>query len=276
MTKLQELARNLSEALEGAGPEEIINAAISAFSPLYTFVGMSGGDDSLVTTHWMMTNVQRCNVFHANTGIGIAATREFVRRTCDREGWPLTEIRAKEDCGQDYDELVLAHGFPGPGMHYKMFQRLKERCVRELARRLKQKVSDKILITTGIRKDESARRAGYKYSVIDIVGSVIWVNPFYYRDKAWFMNYIKQHNLPRNPVSEILGMSGECLCGAYAHKGELAAIKLVCPATHARIIALEKEVTERGFAWGWEDAPPGKRKIKSADVFMPMCVGCEK
>ena len=106
MTKLQDLARSLSETLEGAGPEEIINAAISAFSPLYTFVGMSGGDDSLVTTHWMMANVQRCNVFHANTGIGIAATREFVRETCASNQWPLTEIKAKEDCGQDRDNVA--------------------------------------------------------------------------------------------------------------------------------------------------------------------------
>lgn len=275
MTKLQDKARELSASLENAGPDEIVRAALSAFAPAYTFVCMSGGDDSLVTTHWMMGNIHPCNVFHINTGIGIEATREFVRSTCAGQGWPLTEIRAKEDCGQDYDELVLEHGFPGPGMHYKMFQRLKERCVRELSRRLKQKMPDKIMIATGIRMDESARRAGYKYSVIDIVGSVIWVNPFYYRSKQWFMDYIAEHALPRNPVSKMLGMSGECLCGAYAHKGEKAAIKLVCPKTHARIESLEKAVAERGFSWGWEDAPPKKGKGKP-DSFMPMCVGCEK
>lgn len=275
MTKLQEKAKELSASLEKAGPDEIVATALLAFAPSHVFVGFSGGDDSLVTTHWMMENITSCRVAHFNTGIGIEATRDFVRGTCESNGWPLKEVRAKEDCGQDYDELVLAHGFPGPGMHYKMFQRLKERCVRELSRCLKQKASDKILIATGIRKDESARRAGYKYSVIDIVGSVIWVNPFYYRDKAWFMAYIAQHKLPRNPVSQMLGMSGECLCGAYAHKGEKAAIKLVCPKTHARIEALEKAVAARGFSWGWEDAPPKKQR-PSRGNFMPMCVGCEK
>jgi len=82
--------------------------------------------------------------------------------------------------------------------------------------------------------------------------------------------------LQQNPVSEILGMSGECLCGAYAHKGELDLIKMVCPETHKRIIMLEKKVREAGHDWRWEDKPPKKKKDKSKEKFMPFCVGCEK
>ena len=275
MTKKAILAREVSSMMDGLGPVEITGAAIHQFRPAKIFVGFSGGFDSLVTTHWMMNNIRGCEVFHANTGIGIERTREFVRHTCDWFGWPLTEIRAKEDCGQDYDEMVIAHGFPGPGHHYKMFQRLKERCVRKLVAMNKTKVSDCVMIATGIRKDESARRAGYKYSVIDHVGSAMWVNPFYYRSREWFSAYIKKHQLPQNPVSKLLGMSGECLCGAYAHSGELALVKMVCPATHDRIRALEARVRDAGHAWGWEEKPP-KKVAASTGKFMPFCVGCEK
>lgn len=271
------LAASLSAEFENCGPEDVCKVAISVFQPVKIFVGFSGGFDSLVATHWAMKNVPGCEVFHANTGIGIEKTREFVRETCRANNWPLTEIRAKEDCGQDYDEIVKQHGFPGPAMHSRMFQRLKERAVSELLRRNKTKRSDNVMLLTGIRKDESVRRSGYKYSLLNFTGNMLWVNAFYYKEKSWFSNYIRQNELQQNPVSETLGMSGECLCGAYAHKGEKDLIKIVCPETFSRIENLEKQVKERGFAWGWEDAPPRRKKgQKTKEVFMPFCVGCEK
>ena len=270
-------AKSRSEELIGAEPDAIAQAALDLARPVRTFVGFSGGDDSLVTAHWCMNNVPDCEIFHANTGIGIEQTRLFVRETCAKHGWPLTEIRAKEDCGQDYDALVEERGFPGPGMHYKMFQRLKERCVEKLLSRSKTARYDNIAVLTGIRQDESERRAGYHYTVLDFHGNTLWVNPLYYKPKSWFVDYIKTHNLERNPVSKTLGMSGECLCGAYAHKGELAKVKIVCPKTYERICALEEKVRAAGHDWGWEDAPPKDRHKKTRKMnFMPMCVGCEK
>ena len=280
MTKTRKkdyLAVSLSAKLENSGPDDICRVAIDVFSPVKVFVGFSGGFDSLVAAHWAMNNISECEIFHANTGIGIEKTREFVRQTCKNNGWPLSEIRAKEDCGQDYDEFVKAHGFPGPAMHSRMFQRLKERAVWELLRRNKTKRSDNVMLITGIRRDESVRRSGYKYSLIDFTGNILWVNPFYYQSKQWFYDYINHHGLEQNPVSKVLGMSGECLCGAYAHKGEKELIKIVCPDTYQRIKNLEKEVKEHGFSWGWEESPPRQKKCnKTNDMFMPFCVGCEK
>lgn len=271
-------AQALSGELIDAGPEAIAQAALNLAKPVATFVGFSGGDDSLVTAHWCMNNVPGCKVLHANTGIGIEATRTFVRETCAKYGWPLVEIRAKEDCGQDYDAEVERYGFPGPGHHYKMYQRLKERCFLKALRDSKKSIHDNVVLFSGIRQDESVRRSGYHYTVIGFQPekNLLWANPFYYRSKSWFMEYIKAHNIERNPVSKMLGMSGECLCGAYAHKGELALVKQVCPATYARLVTLEARVRAAGHAWGWEDAPPKDRHKKTKRMFMPACVGCEK
>lgn len=259
-------------------PEDIIAEAMS-YNPVAIYAGYSGGDDSLPLAHYCTSTIPGCKIFHANTGIGVERTRIHVRETCAHFGWDLTEVRAKEDCGQDYDELVKAHGFPGPGHHAKMYQRLKGRCVRELARRSKKKYTrQKIMILTGIRQDESVRRMGYGDRVVNLEESVIWVNPFYWWKKADFMAYIAKHNLPRNPVSQALGMSGECLCGAFAHPGEKALIRIVCPETADRIDRLEIEVRAAGHDWGWEGRPPtAKQKaLKKQMQFMPFCVGCEK
>lgn len=269
------LARELSEKLEFSGPLDIVDTALSAFKIDSIFVGFSGGFDSLVTAHWAMNNVSDCKVFHANTGIGIEKTRDFVRETCSKNNWPLVEIKAKEDCGQDYDEMVVERGFPGPAHHYKMFQRLKERPARKLLKDNKTSRNGNVMLLTGIRKDESARRAGYKYSVLDFAGNLLWVNPFYYKSRQWFAEYVKNNGLTENPVSKILGMSGECLCGAYAHRGELELVKMVCRDTYDRITRLEETVKPL-HGWGWEDQPPKGRRIAVSTGFMPFCVGCEK
>lgn len=237
-----------------------MNQAIEEHSPVKMFVGFSGGRDSLSITHWMMTNYPNCEVFHCNTGVGIERTREFVRQTCKDFGWPLTEIRAKEDCGQDYEEFVKRWGFPGPGGHGLMYSRLKERAINKLVRDNKTAWKDRILIATGIRHDESKRRMRYVGNEINRTGAKLWVNPIYWWSGSDRDKYIKENNLPINPVSQELGMSGECLCGAFAHKGEKELVRIVCPETAEYLDKLEKEVMSLGFDWGWEGAPNPKKK----------------
>ena len=258
-------------------PEDILQEALS-HKPRKVFVGFSGGNDSLATVLWMMDHVDGCEVFHANTGVGIEATRQFVRDTCSERGWKLTEIRAKEDCGQDYDAIVRKHGFPGPKGHQFMYRRLKERAVETLVRRNKVNWRDKIMIATGIRHDESLVRAGYAGREINSKGSQLWVNPLYWWTKTDMSALIDAKNVQRNPVSLLLGMSGECLCGAYAHKGELGMVSLVCPETAARIRRLEVDVRAAGHDWGWEDKPPSDEQkfIAKHQTIMPFCINCEK
>jgi len=259
-------------------PRQIIDEALSQYEVNAKFVGMSGGRDSIAVTHWMMENVDGCKVFHLNTGIGIKRTREFVRDTCRDMGWPLVEIRAKEDCGQDFDEIVLKHGFPGPHGHTFMYNRLKERCLLRLHREYKQRRGGKILLATGLRYDESARRMRYAGREVNRQGGLIWVNPLYWFSASDRDRYIEEHSLPINPISATLGMSGECLCGAFAHKGEKEMVRLVDPETAERLDALERKCLERGFTWGWEGAPPagGHNPDQQTMDFQPLCVGCEK
>lgn len=256
--------------------QQIVEQALS-HNPVAIFALFSGGDGSLAATHWAMNNIPGCQVAHINTGIGIPATNQFVRNTCAHEGWPLTEIRAKEDCGQDYDEIVKRHGFPGPASHRYMYVQLKERAIEELVRRQKTKRSDKVMLLTGICHDDSQRRSGYGGKEITFNGAQMWVNHMYWAGQSWSYHYIRQQGIPRNPVAQTLGMSGECLCGAFASPGELAMVRRACPATAARIEALEPKVHACGFPWGWERHPPKERDDKlTVEMFSPMCVNCLK
>lgn len=254
--------------------QEIVSDAIQRFHPVRIFAGFSGGNDSLALCHWMMSNVPGCELFHINTGIGIPRTRQFVHDTARHYGWPITEIRAKEDCGQDYDELVRRFGFPGPYGHQLMYRRLKERCIELLVRRVKTRRMDKVLLATGLREDESVRRMGYKGREINRKGAQVWINPIYWWTRSDRDAYLDSYKIERNPVSVDLGISGECLCGAFAHPGELDRVRAVDPEVAARIDALHEEIKGR-FPWGWEERPPTVAAPDRPSVGQ-LCAGCEK
>ena len=285
---------------------DIVMQAISTYHPIGMVAAFSGGNDSIVTTHFSATEFFS-RVIHCNTGIGLKQTTEHVRRVCERFGWDYVEEvavpegRTKSttdeqlpiDGWQDgltaYEEFVLNFGFPGPGQHPRMYQRLKERSIRRYVRRIKDGTprGSKVLVISGIRNDESSIRAGYKRAVQQDPGNsaVIWANPFYWRSAEEFEIYRQEFGLPRNPVKDQIGISGECMCGAFRESdAERLAVRRVDPEFSEYLDRLEAKVHERGFPWDWGQRPPKwwmemKRGqgflIEMGDPeFTPMCVGC--
>ena len=233
----------------------------------------SGGDDSLTATHFAMTYSHAQCVLHINTGIsakkdGKSVPLEFVKWTCAKYGWPL---RVEVPPTLSYREFVLKWGFPGPGYHSVIYAWLKERAIRKVIRETKTSFRERVGLINGVRAQESTRRMGYG-EAIHREGCQLWIAPLYSWSKMDCVRYIERHGLTRSPVVELLHMSGECLCGAFAHENELKEIALWYPETVAEIEALQKEAEAAGKYCKWGERPPGKRERKSK--FMPMCAGC--
>lgn len=215
----------------------------------------SGGNDSTVLAHMMRHRVD-CAI-HANTTIGIEATRQFVRDTCSAWGLDLIE----KSPPQTYRDLVLERGFPGPAMHFKMYARLKERALDAVRSELiTNPRRERILFIAGRRRSESKRRATIPAMETD--GSAIWASPLVMWTKLDMNTYrLMQGDVPVNEVSEKLHMSGECLCGSYAKPGELEEIRFWYPEMAAEIDALQAEVRAVGHrepfcTWGHGQGKP--------------------
>lgn len=266
--------------------DEAITTHLGEHELAATVLLYSGGDDSTTLVH--MLRHRATHAAHANTTIGIEATREHVRDTCAGWGLPLIEKVAPIS----YRDLVTGNywmtsrktglpvrgkgGFPGPGQHYRMYQRLKERCL-DLVRNelVANPRKQRIVYVAGRRRDESLRRSNVPLH--ERRGSVIWASPLAEWTKLDLNTYrLMFGDVPRNPASAHIHMSGECLCGAFAKAGELDMIADWFPATVAEIRALEAEIADR------VDIPASRRKwgfgayrhLKPSKSG-PMCTSCK-
>ena len=276
----------------------LLDQAIEQFDPIAVFGLFSGGHDSLTACHVASQHPKFTGCVHINTGIGIPQTRDFVYETCKREGWNLREIRAKEDCGQDFEELVVERGFPGPPHHYKMYNRLKERALKLLTKETKvgHSVRAKILLVSGCRSQESTRRMGHVEPIQHRKedGARVWAAVIHDWSKIDCNNYMAVNELPRNQVVDTIHKSGECLCGSFAippkdgevRGEEFRELALWYPEVAAEIERIEMRVREAGFPWNWDERQPAwfLREQKGQEALFdlaphppePMCWSCNK
>lgn len=214
----------------------------------------SGGNDSTVLAHLFRNRAT--HAAHANTGVGVEQTREFVRKVCKAWDLPLLERKAprKED---SYWHMVLERGFPGPGQHFKMFQRLKERALRVVRNEILAGRRDaRVVFLAGRRRTESGRRANVPE--FERQGSIVWISPLVNWTKPDLSMYRRMMgDVPRNEVSDLIHMSGECLCGAFSHAGERGEVAAFFPLAFDQITELEERLKDRTDlpehvkTWGW-------------------------
>ena len=225
--------------------------AQAQYEPIKTFVMFSGGNDSLVLLDvaWRFADA----IFHINTDFGIDEAHEFAREAARRYRLPFLEYhppKSYEWCCEN-----IWSGFPGPGMHNQVWQRLKERCIEQLWRDTPHRRGDRYLLLSGIRRDESGRRKDRP--VMDRKGARVMVKPLVNWHNHELDTYRLTHRLPINPVARELHMSGECMCGAMADQGlsreERWLLGISFPKFEARISALEERFRALGLRypeWG--------------------------
>lgn len=264
----------------------VLADAINQFKPQWVFALFSGGGDSRTASYVASLHGVDACVF-IDTGIGIPATRQHVIDTCDRQGWSLKEYKATENTKADgtpdpqiYEDIVMRLGFPGAFGHRMMYSRLKERQLR----RLRREHPGKVMFISGSRAQESERRMRHTKK-LQVAGDLAWCAPVWDWSKPECSEVLASAKIAPNDAALRFGRSGECLCGAFAKPGELAALEFACPKSAQRIHDLEKRVKTAGFPWGWEQGPPqwwldekrGQLPLFNSDALIEerLCTSCK-
>lgn len=258
---------------------ELVERAYDEHKPRKVFCLFSGGNDSTVLLHWANRKILTHRplidgAVHIDTGTALPGVREFVEKFCADLRIPLLVYEA----GDAFERLVLERsgnqerpfGFPGPGQHPRAYQRIKERQVRKLAADHKKTVHDRIMLVTGVRRQESQRRMGLSQP-INRVGSQVWVNPLIDWTDREMRDYRAKWNVPQSDVAALMHRSGECNCGAFAAPGERQDIATFYPEFDAWLTDLER----RAELAGAQNCKWGSRPDEPAEPAGPMCSDCQ-
>lgn len=256
---------------------------------------VSGGHDSLTAMHvaQQSDHVHLDGIVHINTGIGISDTRAFVRQRAHELGLDYYEVGRPEPIGdrsefrphvREYRYLIRQYGFPGPAVHDKMYINLKHEPLKAW---LDAHYPDRELtLVSGVRRHESERRMENvdETGVQDYLGCTT-VSPIVEFTGLDVTRYRAGLDLPSNPVVDALEMSGECLCGAFANRGELRMLRIFYPDMWRRIKCLEAMVSvacchedgpdERYARWGHNRLHDRERDVMDDDAQTLLCSTCE-
>jgi 3'-phosphoadenosine 5'-phosphosulfate sulfotransferase (PAPS reductase)/FAD synthetase len=247
----------MNDAIQSAA--RILQAAMQRHQPRHVYCLYSGGNDSATSTHLALRLLaplrrrQALSVAFIDTGTGVPAVRRHVYEWCRKMRAPLRMIDHSQHRGKTYEEWVSENGMPGPTAHSYVYEHLKQRAIEQLRREAKETWTDRVLFVTGVYKGESERRARIYATAEDRRGAAVFVNPCLDWSASEMAAYRRRHDIPQNPVTDVLGKSGECLCGAFASGGELDRIRLVAP---GRADWLEQVSAEAPGPWGYEDSGP--------------------
>lgn len=261
--------------------KSIVDKAFAEHDVSHAFILTSGGNDSVVPLHIFKDDERISAAVHIDTGIRVPEVEKHVKKACDIFGLNLLVYRAVENKKADgtpdpqiYQEIVKEFGFPGPSQHLIMYSKLKERQIRRLVR--DHKVGKKrIMLITGVRRSESSRR-NRNVKEIQRDGSQLWVAPVANWSDDDMAVYRTHYELPKNPVAENLGMSGECLCGAFAKPGQLDLIRTHYPETADYIESIQEN---SGCPWKWDEKPTTSdlrlmKEIAISRTNMHLCTSC--
>lgn len=269
-------------------PDEVVERAKAEHSPILTVALFSGGDDSLVTAHRCREHYEK--LVWLDTGLALPGVEDFVREAAEWIGKPLTILRQRPDEDR-YRTLVLGDpandrpplGFPGPFQHGRVFNELKQILLERHLRETKvgHPRTARVLHLTGIRREESARRA--KKPAINRKNSIVYANPIIDWTRGDLNRYKREHDAPQSEVAALLHRSGECNCLAYSTEGEREMIRDLWPEWFAEKIApLEEEAERLGLTacrWGGGHFTPEELADLAGGATLPeageLCSSCE-
>jgi 3'-phosphoadenosine 5'-phosphosulfate sulfotransferase (PAPS reductase)/FAD synthetase len=235
---------------------------------------VSGGMDSTVAAAVAHDQADKIDfIAYLDTGTGLNENREYVETLADHLGTQLWTLRTHED----YEKMVCERGFPGPSRHGMMYNSLKERQIQKLSTI----TGEKELVTwTGLRKQESDARMK---NVQRVQEQQRWtmVSPIAEWSKEDCVEYIDEHDLPKNDLWDTLGRSGDCFCGAYASPEEKLDLRAAgCEYQAEWIEELENDVKtgDEKEVWGWGALSESERRSVRADKDdgqITLCSHCE-
>jgi len=224
----------------------------------------SGGKDSLVATHLVHKELEDIPlekyVVFVDTTVMVPGTVDFVEKVSAEQGWKLKVLRP------DPDFWTLAEKWGSPTMKRRWCcYALKLKPIFLFVRKLKPQRA----MVTGLRREESKRRAQYPQIYYRKKGERsekgTWIGAWGYAPIIdWterdVLRYIRRFDLPIPPHYR-LGIKETCLCGAFGSVKQMRIVRGRWPEFYRKFIELENRFKMGGKVFYFTDRPYSAKEI---------------
>jgi len=241
----------MSKACEPMKPREFVER----FSIKSLACCFSGGKDSLVATHYTLSelegmDVQKYVVF-VDTTVMVPETVEFVKDVCNQFGWPLKILRP------DPDFWTLAEKWGCPTMHRRWCcYNLKLKPIFDFVKSLRPIRA----MVTGLRRDESERRKSLPQIFYRKMISAWSFAPIIDWNEKDVLDYMEKNNLPMPPHYK-KGIKETCVCGVFANLKQMIIVKALYPEFFNKFVELEGRFKSGGACFYFQNRP-----VKASDM----------
>jgi len=227
---------------------------------------MSGGKDSLVATHYTMSELEDVDlnkyVIVVDTSVMLPSAVPFVKEICSRFGWPLKVLKPEPD----FWTLAEKWGVPTRFRRWCCY-RLKLKPIIQFVKALPPQRAEVL----GLRKEESRKREKLPQVMLKTTRGVIrWgYCPIIDWTEKQVLAYMKEHDLPMPPHYR-WGIKETCLCPVFLRKQEMMNVRARFPEIFERYLQLEERFQGKvagGSAFYFGGKPAYARDLKKQVLF---------
>ncbi len=189
---------NTQELLQGItelGVEESLKWVAERFPEKAIFSTSFGWEDQVIT-HIIFSNNLPIRVFTLETGRLFTETYYVWNRTLERYGKTIEAFYPNTEAVQ---KMVSEKG---PTSFYESVENRKECCGIRKIEPLKRALAGNLCWITGIRAEQSANREHMHPAEWDESNQIIKFHPIFDWTLSQVKDYVKEHNIPYNPLHD--------------------------------------------------------------------------
>jgi phosphoadenosine phosphosulfate reductase len=190
-----QLKEELLQIIEKGSAEDTLKAIALEYPGQVVFSSSFSWEDQLIS-HFIFSNNIDIDVFTLDTGRMFPETYYTWNQTLDRYGKKITAY---------YPNAEVLQAFvaeKGPNSFYESVDNRKQCCHIRKVEPLKRALKGKKIWITGIRAEHSANRDHMPQVEWDEVNEVIKFHPILHWTTQQVTEYIRQHNIPYNPLHD--------------------------------------------------------------------------
>jgi thioredoxin-dependent adenylylsulfate APS reductase len=192
---LESLVQEAVPELSGAGPEQVLAWALGTFSRDRIALCTSLQDEGMAILDMAWRIDPRVRVFTIDTGRLPAATLDLMEEVRGHYGIPLEVLFPDAD---EVSSMVTEHGI---NLFYGSPELRLSCCGVRKAHPLNRRLRTLDAWITGLRRDQSATRESSRAVEVDREhGGIAKINPLVDWTRGQVLDYIREHDVPRNAL----------------------------------------------------------------------------